>query len=55
MDDVGATGTATLGATNYDERKASLLTFYETRNRYPGRWSLMFTETRLSSPGKYLM
>lgn len=55
MDDLGATGTAALGATNFDERKATLLTFHEIRNRYPGRWGLMFTETRFSRPGKYLM
>lgn len=55
MDDLGVTGTAAVGATNYDKRKASLLTFYEYGNGCPGRWSLTFTETRFASPGKYLM
>lgn len=55
MDYLANSGTAALGATNCDERKANLLTVYETRNRYPGGWSLLLTEVRLSSLGNELM
>lgn len=55
MDDVGDAGIVVVGATNCAEGKAFLLTFYETRNGYPGGWSPLFTEAILSSPGNELM
>lgn len=55
MDYLGDAETAALGATDCDEGKAFLLTVYETRNRYPGGWSLLLMEARISSLGNELM